>query len=310
MSTTTPTDIRRDGWVGRLPAGWRPYALLMRLDRPIGTWLLLLPGWWSVVLASGIFRGGLIHRNTTLMLHELSTMLLFGAGAVVMRGAGCIVNDLWDRDLDRQVARTAQRPLAAGTVSRGQAALFMLGLLIIGFLILLQLSIVAIFLGILSLPFIALYPAMKRITWWPQAFLGLTFNFGALMGYAAVTGVVAAPALVLYAAGFFWTLGYDTIYAHQDIEDDMRVGIRSTALRLGRWNRPFVAGAYAICWLLLETAFFLAGAGLPAQAALALPLLHMLWQLKAWRTDDPESALSIFRSNRDFGLLVLLAAIL
>ncbi len=297
------TDIRFDGWIERvLPAPLRPYALLMRLDRPVGIWLLLLPGWWAIVLAAG----GVAHMNR----HDWWAMLLFGAGAVVMRGAGCIVNDLWDRDLDRQVARTAARPLAAGTVGRKQAAAFLLLLALLGLSILLQLSLVGICLGFLSIPFILAYPYMKRITWWPQAFLGLTFNFGALMGYAAVTGMLAWPAWLLYAAGFFWTLGYDTIYAHQDIEDDARAGIKSTARRLGRWSKPFVAAAYLLAWLLLEAAFGAAGASLAARLALAVPLAHLAWQLKIWRTDEPASALFVFRSNRDFGLMVLAAAAL
>lgn len=306
MNTNNHTDIKSDGWVSRfLPAFLRPYALLMRLDRPIGTWLLLLPGWWGIVLASG----GLLHGSWLAQRHEWITLALFAAGAVIMRGAGCIINDLWDRDLDKGVARTAQRPLASGMISTKAALIFLFILLGLGLCILLQLSLVAICLGFLSLPFIIAYPLMKRITWWPQAFLGLTFNFGALMGWSAVTGALAWPAFLLYAAGFFWTLGYDTIYADQDLEDDASMGIKSSTRRLGKKAKPFVAGCYAVCWILLILAIALAG----GRAVVILPLLaglaHMVWQLKNWDRADPASALKVFRSNRDFGLLILLAVV-
>jgi 4-hydroxybenzoate polyprenyltransferase len=305
VNTTIHTDIKRDGWIGRfLPTVLQPYALLMRLDRPIGIWLLLLPGWWSILLASG----GLLHGSFRAQAQEWMTLVLFGAGAVIMRGAGCIINDLWDRDLDKGVARTAQRPLAAGIVSTRAALVFLSILLSLGLCILLQLSLVAVCLGVLSLPFIIAYPLMKRITWWPQAFLGLTFNFGALMGWSAVTGALAWPAFLLYAAGFFWTLGYDTIYADQDMEDDAAMGIRSSTRKLGAKAKPFVGGCYMLCWLLLVIAFALAG----VRGIVILPLLaglaHMVWQLKSWDRTDPGSALKMFKSNRDFGLLMLLAA--
>lgn len=298
----THTDINTKGWIARLPAAFRPYALLMRLDRPIGTWLLLLPGWWAIALSAG---GGF-----SLNRHDLVLLALFGIGALVMRGAGCVVNDLWDRRLDRLVERTKTRPLASGAVSARRAVLFLFFLLSVGFLILIQLGLTAILLGVLSLGFVAAYPAMKRITWWPQAFLGLTFNFGALIGWAAVTGVVGLPALLLYASGFFWTLGYDTIYAHQDMEDDVQAGIKSTALRLGTRSKIWIARFYCLAWLLLVLSFVTAGAGLPALLVLGAAGWHFRWQLKNWRTEDPSSALSIFRSNRDFGLLVFAAALL
>jgi len=300
----THTDIRRDSWIRFLPGFLHPYALLMRLDRPIGTWLLLLPGWWGIALgAKQAWAAPSLQQQAWLFA-------LFAAGAVIMRGAGCIVNDLWDRDLDRKVARTAGRPLASGALSPGRAIVFLALLLMLGLAILLQLSPVAICLGVLSLPFIAIYPLMKRITWWPQAFLGLTFNFGALMGWAAVTGMLSLPALSLYAAGFFWTLGYDTIYAWQDIEDDAMAGIKSSARRLGGRSKIFVCFSYGISWLLLEAAFWLAGAVPITRLALILPLLHLLWQIKHWNMADPASSLLVFRMNRDFGLLVLLAAAL
>lgn len=282
-----------------LPVSLRPYALLMRLDRPIGTWLLLLPGWWALTLA-GRGQGGRV----------LTLMALFAVGAVVMRGAGCIVNDLWDRDLDAKVERTRERPLASGAVSVRQAIALLITLAIIGLAVLGQLPRAAILTGIASLPFIVLYPAMKRITWWPQAFLGLTFNFGALVGWTALRGQIDPAAWLLYAAGFFWTLGYDTIYAHQDIADDIAAGVKSTARRLGRWNKPFIAACYAACWLSLQFALHLAGSGLAAHYALVLPGAHFIWQVARWDIARPDDALRVFRSNRDAGLLVLLACLL
>ncbi len=296
MDTVPHTDIRQEGWIVRiLPPAARPYALLMRLDRPVGTWLLLLPGLWAIALAGG--------------LRDWKLMLLFGAGAVVMRGAGCVINDLWDRDLDRQVARTASRPLASGAVTPRQAFMLLAALMALGLTILLQLPKDAVILGVLSIPLIAAYPLMKRITWWPQAFLGLTFNFGALVGWAAATGTLAPPALALYAAGFFWTLGYDTIYAHQDIGDDASAGIKSSARYLGNRSKRAVSLFYALSWSLLVLAFWLAGAGMMALFILGLSLPHMVWQVKTWRQEDPASALAVFKSNRDFGIIVLSAAL-
>ncbi|MDB5491256.1 MAG: 4-hydroxybenzoate polyprenyltransferase, partial [Micavibrio sp.] len=273
--------------------------LLMRLDRPIGTWLLLLPGWWSIVLA----KGGLDRLEG----REWYLMLLFGIGAVVMRGAGCVINDLWDRRLDRRVNRTRLRPLASGAVSTFQALVYAGGLLLVGFLILIQMTQTAVLLGCLSLCFVIIYPSMKRITWWPQAFLGLTFNFGALIGWAAVTDTLSGSALLLYIAGFFWTLGYDTIYAHQDIEDDMQVGIKSSALRLGGDSKKWITRFYAVAWLLVLAALLLAKTGGVAMLVLALAGAHLTWQLRRWNPSSPQSSLRIFKSNRDFGLIVLVA---
>lgn len=295
----THTDINTKGWVARMPSAVQPYLLLMRLDRPIGTWLLLLPGWWAVMLAAG----GAASLNRA----DFELLVLFGLGAVVMRGAGCVINDLWDRDLDKEVERTRGRPLAAGTVSARAAIIFLAGLLLVGLVILLRMNFVAVMLGVLSLVLVVTYPLMKRVTWWPQAFLGMTFNFGALIGWAAVTGVVGLPALCLYAAGFFWTLGYDTIYAHQDIEDDMRVGIKSSALRLGQRSRIWIARFYAASFVLLVLAFVLSGAGLLSLILLGGAGWHLRWQLKRWTLGDAASALAIFRSNRDYGLLVFAA---
>lgn len=296
----THTDINIKGWIGGLPPRWRPYALLMRLDRPIGTWLLLLPAWWAILLSAG----GVWALN----LSDAWLLALFGVGAVIMRGAGCAINDLWDRKLDRQVERTLDRPLASGALSVRQGLVLVAGLLFAGLLILLQMNIVTVLLGVLSLFFVVAYPLMKRITWWPQAFLGLTFNFGALMGWAAVTGAVGLPALLMYIAGLFWTLGYDTIYAHQDMDDDMRIGIKSTALRLGLKSRIWVARFYAACWLLLFAAFVVADAGIVSLLILVLAGRHLWWQVQTWRMDDPALSLRIFRSNRDFGLILVVAA--
>ena len=295
VNTKIHTDIKRDRWVGALPQGLQPYILLARLDRPVGIWLLLLPGWWAIVLAAG--------GVTAMNARDWMIFALFGLGAVVMRAAGCVINDLWDRKMDRQVERTKLRPLAQGTVSPAQALMFLGGLLLCGLIILLQFNVITILLGVLSLPLIIAYPLMKRWTWWPQAFLGLTFNFGALMGWAAVAGSVDASALLLYAGGIFWTLGYDTIYAHQDKEDDALAGVKSTALKLGPRSRKFVAVFYALCWLLLALA-----CGRVTGAVLLLPAAaHLAWQVKSWNIDEAASSLTIFRSNRDFGLLALAA---
>ena len=295
----THTDINSKGWISRLPPKMRPFMLLMRLDRPIGTWLLLLPGWWSIVLA----RGGIDNLNG----HDWYLMFLFGMGAIVMRGAGCVINDLWDRRLDRRVDRTRLRPLASGAVTTFQALVYASGLLLVGFLILIQMGGPAIILGCLSLFFVIVYPSMKRITWWPQAFLGLTFNFGALIGWAAVTDSLGTPAIILYIAGFFWTLGYDTIYAHQDIEDDMQIGIKSTALRLGADSRKWIIKFYIAAWLLIMLALLSAHVGGVSMMALSLAGAHLAWQLMRWNPASPTSSLRIFKSNRDFGLIVLAA---
>lgn len=295
------TDIRFD-LIARLPKGAQPYALLMRLDRPAGWWLLLLPGWWAIALAGGgIFGMG---------PRQWALMILFLIGAVVMRAAGCIVNDLWDRDLDAKVERTRARPLASGAISPRQALLTLGLLLCAGLLILLQTSWMCGALGVLSLVFVGIYPLMKRITWWPQAFLGLTFNFGALMGWAAVMNDVSVAAVLLYGAGFFWTLGYDTIYAHQDIEDDMKVGIKSTARLFGSKSRKYVTAFYALAWLLLGLAG-LAATGSSVIFLFLIPVaVHFGWQVKYWYINDPASSLRMFKSNRTAGLLALAAFLL
>ncbi len=289
------TDIAATGWVTRLPPRARAFAVLARFDRLIGAWLLFLPGLWSILLA-----------RTTLP-ETLRLIALFALGSLVMRAAGCVVNDMWDRDMDRQVTRTAARPLASGALRMRQAALFLAVLLAIGLTILLQLGRAAQALGVLSLLLVALYPLAKRVTWWPQAVLGITFGWGAPMGYAAATGRLDPVALALYAAAFAWILGYDTIYAHQDREDDALVGVRSTARLFAASTRPFLAACYAATILLLAAAGWLAALGPWFYPALAAPAALLAWQVATLDIHDPAGCLRRFKLNREAGLLVGLA---
>ncbi len=289
------TDIAANGWVARLPSAWRPYAVLARLDRLIGAWLLLLPGLWSILLAgTGPERAAWL-------------VLLFGVGSVVMRGAGCVVNDMWDRDMDRRVTRTAGRPLASGALRMRQAAWFLAALLAIGLFILLQLNGLAQALGVGSLALVALYPGAKRVTWWPQAVLGITFGWGAPMGYAAAAGRIDPAALALYAAAFAWILGYDTVYAHQDREDDALIGVRSTARLFAGATRPFLAACYTATIALLALSGWLAGLSAGFFAALTLPAGLLAWQVATIDIDDPAGCLRRFQLNRETGLLVAAA---
>ena len=292
------TDIRSEGWVALLPAAWRPYALLMRLDRPIGSWLLFLPGPWAFAMAAPSWVEGI--RLT----------LLFGLGAVLMRGAGCVVNDLWDRDLDKKVARTAGRPLASGAVRPKQALALLCALLTISFVILWQLNWMAIALGVLSLVPVALYPLAKRFTNWPQVALGMTFGWAAPMGYAAATGRIDLPGLLLYAAAIVWILGYDTIYAHQDREDDALIGIGSTALRWGEKTRPFLMACYGATILLLLLAGSLAGLSWYFVPALLVPAALLARQVAALDIDDPALCLTLFKANREVGIAIALALLI
>ena len=294
------TDIRRGDWVDRLvPAGLRPYCRLARLDRPIGTWLLLFPGWWSIALAAPAGGGP-----------SLRLLILFAIGALVMRGAGCTINDMADREFDRKVVRTAGRPIASGAISMPRAFAFLALQLAIGLVILLQLSPLAIALGVASLALIVTYPFMKRVTYWPQAFLGLTFNWGALMGYAAAKDRLDAAPLLLYAAGIAWTLVYDTIYAHQDKEDDALIGVRSAALKFGaatrRWLVPFAVATT----LLLAAMIPAAGLGFFAWLALVGVAGHLAWQIATVDFDNPADCLAKFRSNRWLGWILLIGIIL
>ena len=292
------TDIRSGGWVARLPQAWRPYALLMRLDRPIGSWLLFLPGLWAFAMVAPDWRQG------------LWLTALFGLGAVLMRGAGCVVNDLWDRDLDRQVERTAGRPLASGALRARHALVFLALVLAVALLILLQLNRTAQVLGVASLIPVVLYPLAKRVTDWPQAVLGVIFSWAAPMGYAAVTGGLDAAAFALWAAGFFWILGYDTIYAHQDREDDALVGIRSSALRLGDKTRPFLILCYGLTMSLLVLAGWLAGLTPWYLLGLALPGAMLARQVMQLDIADPALCLRLFKANRDVGLAIAVAFLL
>jgi 4-hydroxybenzoate polyprenyltransferase len=276
----------------------KSYARLARLDRPTGWWLLLLPGWWAIALAAG---GG---------MPDLRLMALFFAGAIIMRGAGCTLNDLADREFDAKVARTRSRPLPSGEVSVRGAIVFLMLLLTLGLAILVQLNRLSISLGAASLGLVALYPFMKRWTNWPQLTLGLAFNWGALMGFAAVEGRLSAAAMSLYAGGIFWTLAYDTIYAHQDKEDDAVIGVKSSALALGSATVPWVAGFFFVSLGLIDFAGVLAGAGAIFHLGVAAAALHAGWQLSRLNIDDPDSCLRIFRSNRDFGLIILAGAII
>jgi 4-hydroxybenzoate polyprenyltransferase len=292
------TDIIADGWVARLPTGWRPYVLLARLDRPIGAWLLFLPGMWGILLA----------RPTP--AEALRLIVLFGIGAVVMRSAGCVVNDLWDRDIDRKVARTAGRPLAAGALRPRQALLFLVVLLVLGLAILLQLNMLSWALGAGSLVLVGLYPLAKRVTWWPQLMMGFTFGFGAPLGYVAGAGRIDTAWAALYGAAILWDLGFDTIYAHQDREDDALVGIGSTARLFGERTAPFLAACYGGTIALLALAGYLAGLSPWSYLALVVPAGLLLRQVVALDIDDPALCLRLFRANREVGLAVGAAILL
>jgi 4-hydroxybenzoate polyprenyltransferase len=289
------TDLPVGNWVDRfLPGPARPYARLMRLDRPIGTWLLLFPCWWSLALAPG-------PADARLLL----LFVLFGLGAVIMRGAGCTWNDVTDRDFDAKVARTRTRPIPSGQVSVRQALLFMGAQMLVGFAILISFNGFAVAVGAASLVLVFTYPLMKRVTYWPQFFLGLAFNYGALLGWAAVRGDLDWPALSLYVAGIAWTLGYDTIYAHQDKEDDALIGVKSTALRLGRATRPWLAGFYTATVVLLALTGALRGLNWIFYVALAIGALQLAWQVSTVNLDRPADCLAKFKSNRAFGWLIL-----
>jgi 4-hydroxybenzoate polyprenyltransferase len=292
---TAHTDIAASGWVSRLPRAWLPYLLLARVDRPIGIWLLFLPGGWGILLARAAWP------------ETIRLILLFTVGSLVMRAAGCVVNDLWDRDIDRRVARTAGRPLASGAVRPWQALVFLAALLGCGLLVLLSLNRLAQVLGFASLVLVGLYPLAKRVTWWPQLIMGFTFGFGAPLGYAAASGRVDGAWAALYAAAILWDLGFDTIYAHQDREDDALVGVRSTARLFGAYTRPFLAACYAAAVAVLALSGWLAGLGPWFYPVLLLPATLLVRQVVALDIDDPAGCLRLFRANREVGLAVGLA---
>jgi 4-hydroxybenzoate polyprenyltransferase len=295
----SPSDIPRGGWVDSYtPRAVRPYIRLARFDRPIGSWLLLFPCWWAIALAS----------PDPLTREFVALFILFGIGAVVMRGAGCTYNDICDREFDAQVARTRDRPLPAGEVTVLQAGWFMVLLLAIGCTVLISFNNFAIGVGVASLILVFTYPLMKRVTFWPQFFLGLAFNWGALLGWAAVRMELALPAFLLYVAGIFWTLGYDTIYAHQDRSDDPAAGIKSSARRLGLGSKPWLHGFYAAAIFFLCLTGYTIGLGWPFWLGLGLGAGQLIWQVADVDLNDPTDCLAKFKSNRLFGWLIFFGA--
>jgi 4-hydroxybenzoate polyprenyltransferase len=320
--TTVLPDAAPANWVDRhAPAGLRPWLKLGRFDRPTGIWLLMLPGWQGIALADAM-QG---------RWPDPVLLALFFLGAALMRAAGCAYNDIIDRDIDAKVGRTASRPIPSGQISVRQAWAFLVACSMASLVVLLSLNVFAVVLGVASLALVAAYPFMKRITWWPQAWLGLTFNWGALLGYAAALslpgipsmisadlsgrGWVAqgqlsvAPALLLYASGVFWTLGYDTIYALQDLEDDALAGVRSSALRLGSAVGEAVTVFYAVALLLALAAWWTGGLGLASLPLLALVGAQLAWQARRLKPEDPARALALFKSNTLVGTLVFAAIV-
>src|SRR5438128_6112286 len=282
-------------WVdGVAPAWARPYLRLARLDRPIGSWLLLMPCWWSVGLAA-------VHARSQVNVWHL---LLFFIGAFAMRGAGCTWNDIVDRDLDSQVERTRSRPIPSGQVTVASAAAFLMLQALVGLAVLLQFNRFTIYVGFASLAVVAIYPFMKRITYWPQIVLGLAFSWGALMGWPATFARLDLPALLLYAGAIAWVIGYDTIYAHQDREDDALIGIKSTALLFRERTKPMLALFYALAVALIALAGWSAGAGLVFALGLLAFAAHLAWQIARLHVDDPLNCLVVFKSNRDAGLIL------
>ncbi len=287
-------DAPLGNWVDRYaPSPWRPYLRLARADRPIGWWLLLLPCWWGLALAGG-----------TPWTHP-AYYILFLIGAVTMRGAGCVLNDIADREFDARIERTRSRPIPSGQVSIRQAVIFMGLLCLTGLAVLLQFNWLTVWMTGVSLVFVVIYPFMKRFTYWPQIFLGLAFNWGALVGWTAVAGSMSPAPILLYLAGIAWTLHYDTIYAHQDKEDDILIGVKSTALRFGAATKPWISGFAMLSVALVAAACATAGLGWPANIGLVVFALHLSWQIRTLDIDDPANCLKLFKSNRDTGLLLL-----
>ncbi|HTM75631.1 MAG TPA: 4-hydroxybenzoate octaprenyltransferase [Pseudolabrys sp.] len=285
-------------WVDSLaPSFARPYLRLARLDRPIGSWLLLMPCWWSVGLAG-------MHNDR---FPNLWHIVLFFVGAFAMRGAGCTWNDLVDRDLDGRVERTRSRPIPSGQVTVMQATMFMVAQALIGFLVLIQFNRFTVATGIASLLVVVIYPFMKRITYWPQIFLGLAFSWGALMGWPAAFGRLDWPAIVLYIGSILWVIGYDTIYAHQDRDDDLLIGIKSTALLFGERTPTMLATFYAGAIVFIAAAGFMAGGGIIFTIGIVAFSAHLAWQVSRLDIDDPAHCLVLFKSNRDAGLILFAA---
>lgn len=292
-------DASKQNWVDLYaPTAVQPYLKLSRIDRPIGTWLLLFPGLWSIALAAPIGE-----------VPNLELFVLFGIGALVMRGAGCTLNDIADRNFDGQVERTRKRPLPSGQVTLLQAYLWLGFQCFVGFLILIQFNLFAILLGAASLILVAIYPFAKRFTYWPQFFLGLAFNYGALLGWAAVTSNLGIAPIIMYVGGIAWTLGYDTIYAHQDKEDDVLIGIKSTALKFGQNTKSWLIGFYTITLLALLACGYVVGLTAPFYTFMAGAAVHLVWQIRSLDINDGDLCLLLFKSNKFFGTLVLIGII-
>lgn len=297
MSTTLP-DAKPENWVDRFAPAWaKPYLKLGRFDRPIGIWLLVIPCWCGMALGS-------IHTQGA---WDLRLMIWFLVGAAAMRAAGCAYNDLVDKELDKSVERTKDRPIASGALSTREGAMFLAWCLTVGVIVLFQLNKQAIFISLLSIGLVAAYPYMKRITWWPQAWLGLTFNWGALVGFVAFTGIIAVDAVFLYVGLALWTLGYDTIYACQDQEDDALIGIKSTARLFGHNAPAGVLAAYAGAVVLMISAGLIAGAHWAFYVGLSVFAMHLFRQARMMSGQDSQGFLKIFKSNREAGLLLVLA---
>ena len=294
-------DAVKGSWVDHLPKFARPYAQLMRLDRPIGWWLLLLPCWWGLVLAQIGAGGGAPNFKYAVLLF---------IGAIVMRGAGCTLNDIVDRDIDSKVERTKGRPLPSGLITVRAASIFLLLQLLVGLLILLQFNRFTVVVAIASLAIVAIYPFMKRITHFPQLVLGLAFNWGALLGWTAIHSTMSWAALALYAGGICWTMAYDTIYAHQDKKDDVLIGVKSTALKFGSATPQWLAVFFGAALVLIDVSLWLVSAPLPAHVGVAGAALHATWQVVRFSADSTALSLKIFQANRFFGLIILVGLLI
>ncbi len=298
-------------WVDTIAPAWsRPYLRLSRLDRPIGSWLLLLPCWWSSALAAIAAHARAPNVWHPSVWHIATFLALFFVGAFAMRGAGCTWNDIIDRDLDKSVERTASRPIPSGQVSVVQAVAFLVLQALVGLAVLLTFNSFTIGLGIASLLIVAIYPFMKRITYWPQIVLGLAFSWGALMGWAGAFGRLDLPAFLLYAGSISWVIGYDTIYAHQDRDDDALIGIKSTALLFGPRTKPMLALFYGVAVILLGAAGYTAGAGLVFALGLFAFAAHLAWQILRLDIADSDNCLAVFKSDRDAGLILFAGLLL
>ena len=302
MSETTKiADAVQASWIENLPASLIPYAQLMRLDRPMPMWLLLLPCWWSLILAQISLGGG---------MPDLWKGFLFLVGSIVMRGAGCTLNDIVDRDIDAKVRRTSARPLPAGLISLRGAFLFLGAQLLVGLVILLQFNHLTIITAIASLAIVAIYPFMKCITYWPQVVLGFAFNWGALLGWTSIHNDFALSPLLLYLGGISWTLAYDTIYAHQDKDDDALIGVKSTALRFGDATIYWLVLFFALALVLIDASLWFVSAPLLAHVGVAGAALHAAWQVSQFDGNNSAVCLKLFRANRMFGVIILVGLLI